>query len=482
MDESVIRTAELVVSALTFFDRLYVRAHRSGGFFDVGSADSDIQYKPKRDILWESTVYLLGEPNPVLIIDASGKIIAKTYNVTVRASEFGPALNIGDTIAGGTIWIDPIIYDELPAALFEANAAGSGCDDDCNGLIHGGQGIFYLQQTWNSVLIRNSSEKSIVLKGTTDPQSVSINTLNSHLTSTPLAAISVSVDNGPHAPPATQWFWHVHHIFPSTDVVIESLRPTAATGFNLTIDGDIRNTIGNTHLTNQRGSILRGTDGGTETFYSNTITLDSELGSLGTVPNPLTLVLVQIFHTGEVGVPAVLKPVAPQRRSRPGPLPGPHGPPPRLAHRQHRRHQPRHRPHQGRARRRRDPAGQRGRHHRPRHRRHQRGHLRAEQQAGPVRLRQHDRVRPHHLLLPPGRSGMHRRRRRPRDRGRRSGGRGLRHRPHRHQRELHLHRYQGRPQHRRLPPVPGLGHHHQGLHRRRRPVDRRRDRRAARRD
>ena len=114
----------------------------------------------------------------------------------------------------------------------------------------------------------------------------------------------------PHAPPATQWFWHVQHIFPATDVVIESLRATPATGFNLTIDGDIRNTIGNTHLTNQRGSILRGTDGGTETFYSNTITLDSELGSLGTVPNPLTLVLFQIFHTGEVGVPAVLKPVA----------------------------------------------------------------------------------------------------------------------------------------------------------------------------
>ena len=39
-----------------------------------------------------------------------------------RHAQFGPALNIGDTIAGGTIWIDPIIYDELPDALFEANA------------------------------------------------------------------------------------------------------------------------------------------------------------------------------------------------------------------------------------------------------------------------------------------------------------------------------------------------------------------------
>ena len=113
---------------------------------------------------------------------------------------------------------------------------------------------------------------------------MSINTLNSHLTTTPPATINVSVDNGAHAPPATQWSWHVEHIFPATDVVIESLRPTATTGFDITIDGDIRNIIGHTTIDNQRGSILRGTDGGTETFYSNTITLDSELGSLGTVP------------------------------------------------------------------------------------------------------------------------------------------------------------------------------------------------------
>ncbi|MGU3646985.1 hypothetical protein ACLBXX_18660 [Microbacterium sp. C23T] len=308
-DESIVRTSELVVSSLTNFDRLYAYAHRSGGLFDVGGSDADVNYQPRRDILWESTVFLLGEPNPVLIVDASGRIIAKSGNVVVRSTQFGAPLGIGDTISGGTIWIDPILYDEKPAALFEANDAGGSCDGDCSGLIHGTAGMFYMQQTWNSVLIRNSSDKAIFIKGTADPDSVSIDVLNADLDVVPSAIISVSVDNGPHAPPATQWFWHLQHIFPATDVVIESLRATKTTGFDITYDGDIRNNLGSTRITNHRGSILRGTDAGDEVITSNRVTLDAEQGSIGTIPNPIALVLVQIFHTGEIAVPAVLKPV-----------------------------------------------------------------------------------------------------------------------------------------------------------------------------
>ncbi|WP_203230655.1 calcium-binding protein [Agromyces humi] len=305
-DESVLRTSGLHVAAYQYFSKLYVHAHRSGGLFDFGSADATLSYAPARDILWESTVYLLGEPNPILIVDASGTIIAKTDNVTVRASEFGPALGIGDTIGGGTIWIDPILYDEQPEALFEANHP-AGCTSSCNGVIHGTQGMFLMQETWNTLLIRNSSDKAIFIKGTAGTPSQSINTLNSHLTTTPEATINVSVDNGPHAPPATLWFWKVEHIFPATDVVIESLRDAATTGFDLTIDGDIVNTIGSLRIANDRGSILRGADAGSESFFANRVTLDSELGSIGTVAQPITLVLVQITHTGEVGIAPTLK-------------------------------------------------------------------------------------------------------------------------------------------------------------------------------
>ena len=305
-DESVVRTAGLHVAAYQYYSKLYVHAHRSGGLFDFGSADADLSYEPARDILWESTVYLLGEPNPILIVDASGRITAKTDNVTVRATQFGTPLGIGDVVSGGTIWVDPILYDEKPEALFEANHQAS-CTGSCTGLIHGLLGIFYMQETWNSVRILNSSDKAIFLKGTAASPSVSINTLNSNLTTTPEATINVSVDNGPHAPPATQWFWKVEHIFPATDVVIESLRGAATTGYDLTIDGDIVNNIGSLRITNDRGSILRGTDAGSETFYANRVTLDAELGSIGTVAQPITLVLFQITHTGEVGVPATLK-------------------------------------------------------------------------------------------------------------------------------------------------------------------------------
>ncbi len=305
-DESVVRTAGLHVAAYQYFSNLYVHAHRSGGFFDVGSADADLSYAPTRDILWESTVYLLGEPNPILIVDASGTIVAKTDNVTVRATQSGAPLGIGDVVSGDTIWVDPILYDQLPEALFDANHQNS-CTSSCAGLIHGTLGTFYMQETWNSVLVRNSSEKAIVVKGTAAAPSVSINTLNSHFTSTPEAVINVSVDNGAHAPPATQWFWNVEHIFPATDVVIESLRDTATTGNDVTIDGDIVNNIGSLRITNDRGSILRGSDVGSETFYANRVTLDAELGSIGTVAQPITLVLFQITHTGVVGVPATLK-------------------------------------------------------------------------------------------------------------------------------------------------------------------------------
>ena len=45
-----------------------------------------------------------------------------------------------------------------------------------------------------------------------------------------------------------------------------------------------------------------------ETFYSNRAFLDSEEGSIGTIPNPIRLHLFQITHTGvDDGSPATLK-------------------------------------------------------------------------------------------------------------------------------------------------------------------------------
>ena len=302
-DGSVIRTADLLVETYEFWQRLYAHAHRSGGFFDVGDADADVVNTAGRHIVWNADVYLLGEPNPLLIVDSTGTIIAKTYNVTVHASGGGGALGIGGVIpVGQTIVIDPIIYDELPSALFVANHVDSQASH-----IDGSTGVFYMQETWDSVTILNSSDRPILFLGTNDPQQISINTLNAAMSQTPEAIINISVDQGPSIADPLSFQFDVKHIYPATDLRIESIRGPPATGFDLTIEGDIWNIVGSTIITNDRGSIFVGTDSGTETFYSNKAFLDSELGSIGTIPNPVRLYLFQITHTGVDGVAAVFK-------------------------------------------------------------------------------------------------------------------------------------------------------------------------------
>ena len=301
---AIIRTAFLDVGAEQFFS-LYAHARRSGGFFDIGDADADVDTDADRTIVWNATVYLLGEPNPVLIVDATGEIAAKTDNVTVHKSSGGPALGIGDVIPiGDTIVIDPIIYDQLPHALFHANHV-----DGDDSTISGTQGIYFMQETWNSVTVLNASDRPMLLLGTGGSPSVSINTLNTSLSLPIEAIIDISVDRGASLPDPLAHQFDVKHIFPATDLRIESIRGPPTTGFDITIEGDIRNILGSTTIDNDRGSILVGTDAGAETFHSNQAYLDSELGSIGTIPHPVRLVLYEIFHTGELGVPATLKPV-----------------------------------------------------------------------------------------------------------------------------------------------------------------------------
>ena len=70
--------------------------------------------------------------------------------------------------------------------------------------------------------------------------------------------------------------------------------------------------------------------------HSNPSPSTPKQGSIGTIPNPIVLVLVEIFHTGEVGVPAVLKPVVLDAEAGHEPLPRRHDAAPRLARREQR--------------------------------------------------------------------------------------------------------------------------------------------------
>ena len=215
-DGSTVKTANLVVTAYQNVDRVKGDASRSGAFLDFGSSDPNTSTSAKRHIHWESQTYLLGEPNPVLVIDENGTIVAKTDNVTVRTSPAGTPMNIGQSfLPGQTIYIDPIIYDELPAALFRANEVDN-VVTDVDGVIDGTEAVFYMQETWDSVYVENNFDAAIVILANNGTYpGISIATVNQHLTQTPVAVISVSVDSEDFGTPQA-WQWDLKHYFPAT--------------------------------------------------------------------------------------------------------------------------------------------------------------------------------------------------------------------------------------------------------------------------
>ena len=62
------------------------------------------------------------------------------------------------------------------------------------------------------------------------------------MNTTPEAVISISVDKGAETSPSVFQF-DVKHIFPATDVLIQSARGPPTTGFDITIDGDKKATV-----------------------------------------------------------------------------------------------------------------------------------------------------------------------------------------------------------------------------------------------
>jgi hypothetical protein len=74
---STIKTASLTVSANQVVTNFHDDASTDGGFLDFGNGG---QNHPTtnlfREIYWQSTVIILPSPNPVLTIDASGKVVA----------------------------------------------------------------------------------------------------------------------------------------------------------------------------------------------------------------------------------------------------------------------------------------------------------------------------------------------------------------------------------------------------------------------
>ena len=207
----------------------------------------------------------------------------------MRTSVSGTPLNVGQFIPGGaTIYVDPILYDKLPAALFRANEIGG-----TNSTIDGTQAVFLHAGNVELVTILNNFDAPMIMLAN-DPTTpgVSISVLNvaphadargdrERLRRQRRRRLAVRLAVGPQA------------LLPATDVQVKSIRgppAPATTGYDLTINGNISNTIGSTSIQNDRGNIAVGA---AAVFTSNQLNLDSDLGSIGSLANPVHAVLVQ---------------------------------------------------------------------------------------------------------------------------------------------------------------------------------------------
>jgi len=289
-DFSRVKTAHLDVQAYAFVARFDANADsHAPSPFDFGSEDNNddaSRFHPRRTIFWESTVFLLGEPNPVLEVDATGKIVLKTWNVYVKAynpatDTYSALLDVNDTIpAGQWIVVGDLLYDESSFARFEANDV----NDDNKALIFGNAGEFYVQHTWDSVLITNYSDRRLVINdidavdGINPNIEIAVDNItgptNSPANADPLqdddpSSVQLAENNG------AAFEFDILHKFPRTDVQIRNLQPGAVANSDVYLDGDIENPIGRTYVKNERGNIFSDNAADLEGIESNGTTLIS---------------------------------------------------------------------------------------------------------------------------------------------------------------------------------------------------------------
>ena len=288
----VIRTTSLLVSLDQSYSRSRSRS-RGGGLFVSEGGSASLTNNSTRTSSWNATVELLGTMDPLFIVDENGVVVAKSTSVTAYAGS--TLLSAGDQIGpSDVINIDPIFYTGTPKVLFRAgNAPYSGPASS----IAGTSGKFIVQHTWATATIVNMSDHDMVMRGSpSGPSSLSIDTLNRTIGTSPQAVINISFDNGPNPASGGAFQFDVSHNFAATDVKVLSARgPPNDLGHDLTFNGGISNIIGSTTIGNDRGDVLFTDD---YNFTSNQLHLDSGRGSVGTLARPLNAVMVQSDYVG----------------------------------------------------------------------------------------------------------------------------------------------------------------------------------------
>ena len=270
---SVLHTYDLEVNADQFIASYGWDAESHGALIDVGGISVNGVTNFGRDIYWESTVYLAPSPNPEVTINASGTI-TKLVNASIT-DQFGNSYFLGDTIpVGRIIEVGDLVDSGTGIANFATDdlvwfANDLAAADDPHpsgppvGHIWGNDGVFVVEDAWDSVTIMNSSSRTLVT-----------HYIQVENTANPIATITVTVENIPgptNSPPndvsldefppnrATIEF-DIQHLFPATVIQILNLQPGAIAASNVILDGTIINPIGTVLVRNDRGSILFGPD------------------------------------------------------------------------------------------------------------------------------------------------------------------------------------------------------------------------------
>ncbi|HKJ56179.1 MAG TPA: hypothetical protein VJ978_09355, partial [Nitriliruptoraceae bacterium] len=304
-DGSFLKTADLTVDANQYVTRYTKDADAYGGAFVSHDEHYPGVYTPRRLVYWESTVIMLGEPNPILEVDAFGTI-TRLVNVVVT-DDLGNAMGVDSTFgAGRQIVVGDIRYDQSSVARFRFNTGDFGGNSAPDGEIWGNAGLFDYQETWDYVRILNASDRDLV----THLIDV-VNGAQNPLVTVAGDRIPGGVDNpadnvslNENATSGTTFEFDIVHSFRPTLVEIRNLQTGTTAESDIIMEGrlagtaaddpvgvTIENPIGTTIIDNDRGNIVVGSTPSRPFLLLRTnvleLTADSDLlagrtGSIGT--------------------------------------------------------------------------------------------------------------------------------------------------------------------------------------------------------
>ncbi|HTZ04687.1 MAG TPA: HYR domain-containing protein [Gaiellaceae bacterium] len=293
---SVLKTHDLEVNVNSASPGFGWDAEQDGGWFDVGGVSATLTADLGRNAFWESTVYLLATPNPVLTVNAAGKIV-QDVNVGVT-DQFANPYFLGDTIpVGRVIEVGDLVFTGTPIANFVVNDLTPFDSTLCgkvtcpavtlHGHIWGNDGHFIVQNAWDSVTITNYSSRPLE---THFIEVAQLSKLDATITITaedkpgPTSSPVNDVSLPENPPGGVTIEFDLDHNWPATVVSILNVQPGGIPFSLVSLDGTIYNPIGKTIVRNDRGNIVRGPDAikANDVVETNQAFFDAEYGSIGT--------------------------------------------------------------------------------------------------------------------------------------------------------------------------------------------------------